>query len=497
MLLPRAKSGRSTVRAKSVIHEPESVRLQKDIELITKRLEYEKRESNYLDERIAMMTHEISLITEKEKEKTSKSSKSSAHQSLKSTLSVLEKKLEFEIIQLDEAKANNKKVRNTIDEYRLERLSYKRSLFSLQEDLLSYSQLAEVKNYEYRKGGEMDQMQRSKISMLRCKSVAEQSKYSERLSQLQGILKEDRMQRSRAFKMMEQDVRSNINRPVEGIEVSRILKGILMRWNLKLREKKKNLDTYTKHIKVVEDAFKQIKQATGIPSVEEIVTAFIKSQEQNYQIYSYMNNLNSEIDTLEDYLNRTKEKIKMMETFKSSGEKNINDLFVNLEQKSSKLDEKLEKKQNEINYLRENFVNVMQGIRKIYNVIQNLPIKPQLNKVFEICWLDEANHENLMNSLGYIEEFINYMIILLAFSKSSDCALISHIPPPQSDKSSDPKFFDIRSFLEEKDLIEDKDPEDQKPLPLSEFKSKVQSYMDRRRNQSEDPKTLSSYLKKP
>ena len=340
----------------------------------------------------------------------------------------------------------------------------------------------------------MDQLQKSKISMLRCKSVAEQSKYSERLSRLQSILKDDRIQRAKVFKTMEQDAKSNVNRPIEGIEVSRILKNIIMRWSSKLREKKKNLDQYTKHIKVVEDAFKQIKQATGIPSVEEIVTAFIKSQEQNYQIYSYMNNLNSEIDTLEDYLNRTKEKIKMMETFKSSGEKNINDLINNLEEKSFKLNEKLEKKQNEINYLRQNFQNVLQGINKIYDVVQNLPIEPQLNKNFEKSWLDEASHENLMNSLGFIEEFINYMIILLAFSNSSDNALISHIPQNPPPKPFDTKSFDILSFLEEKDLIEEKDAEDQKPLPLSDFKSKALHYFDRRRNLSEDPKPLPLHL---
>jgi hypothetical protein len=473
-----------------VIHEPESIRLQKDIERLSHRLEYEKRESNYLDERISMMNHEISQITEKPKT-------SQSQQSLKSTLSMLEKQLRFDMLQLNEAKANNKKIRSTIDEYRLERLSYKRSLHGLQEDLLSCSELAEMKNLEYRKGGEMDQMQKSKISMLRCKSLAEQSKYSERLSQLQSILNEDRMQRSKVFKIMEQEVKSNINRPIEGVEVSRILKNIIARWSAKTRDKKKNLDTYTKHIKVVEDAFKQIKQATGIPSVEEIVTAFIKSQEQNYQIYSYMNNLNSEIDNLDDYLNRTKEKIRMMESFKESGEKNINDLHGKLENNSRKIDEKMEKKQKEINSLRQNFTVVLKKVGEIFNVVQSLPIQPQLNKKFEKNWLNDLNDENLMNSLGYIEEFVNYMIILLSYSNNSGNAFISHIPINtfEDPGSKELKTFDIQSFIEEKDLFDDKDIEDIKnPLPQQEIISKACQALrafDRHRNISEDPRNLS------
>ena len=35
-------------------------------------------------------------------------------------------------------------------------------------------------------------------------------------------------------------------------------------------------------------------------SVEEIVTTFIKAEEQNYSLYNYVNMLNSEIDTIEE-----------------------------------------------------------------------------------------------------------------------------------------------------------------------------------------------------
>jgi len=306
MFLKRAKSGRSSVRSRSVIHEPETTRLQKDIERISQRLEHEKRESNYLDERISMMTHELSLASLNVKSKTVPSS----HQSLKSSLLMLEKKLEFEMIQLNEAKAHNKKIRSTIDDYRLEKLSYKRTLSSLKDDLVNYSLQARVKNLEYRRGGELDQEQRVKISTLRCKSASEQDDFGAELGELYSVLNEEKQERSKVFKIMEQEVKLNINRPIEGIEVSRILKQILSRWSIKTKDKKRALDSYLKYIKVVEDAFKQIKQATGIPSIEEIVTAFIKSQEQNYQIYTYMNNINTEIDTLEDHLKMTKEKIK-------------------------------------------------------------------------------------------------------------------------------------------------------------------------------------------
>jgi len=39
------------------------------------------------------------------------------------------------------------------------------------------------------------------------------------------------------------------------------------------------MDMYTRNVKIIEDAFEQIKESTGIASVDEIVTTFIKAEE--------------------------------------------------------------------------------------------------------------------------------------------------------------------------------------------------------------------------
>lgn len=45
------------------------------------------------------------------------------------------------------------------------------------------------------------------------------------------------------------------------------------------KEKKNLMDMYIRNVNVIEDAFQQIKQQTGISSTEEIVTTFIKAEE--------------------------------------------------------------------------------------------------------------------------------------------------------------------------------------------------------------------------
>lgn len=60
------------------------------------------------------------------------------------------------------------------------------------------------------------------------------------------------------------------------------------------------MDMYIRNVKIIEDAFEQIKEQTGISANQEIVTTFCKSEEQNYSLYNYVNTLNNEIDIIDE-----------------------------------------------------------------------------------------------------------------------------------------------------------------------------------------------------
>ena len=55
-----------------------------------------------------------------------------------------------------------------------------------------------------------------------------------------------------------------------------------------------------KNATIIEQAFQQIKESCGIQEVDEIVTTFIKAEEQNYSLFNFVNLLTQEIDALED-----------------------------------------------------------------------------------------------------------------------------------------------------------------------------------------------------
>ena len=51
---------------------------------------------------------------------------------------------------------------------------------------------------------------------------------------------------------------------------------------------------------MIEEAFEVIKEGSGIKNLDEIVTTFIKSEEQNYSLWNYVNQLGIECDIFEE-----------------------------------------------------------------------------------------------------------------------------------------------------------------------------------------------------
>ena len=99
-----------------------------------------------------------------------------------------------------------------------------------------------------------------------------------------------------------------------------------------------------RNVKVIEDAFDQIKEATGISNIEEIVTTFTKAEEQNYSLYNYVNMLNTETDALEESNKEIKEQIQKILERGELSEKERENLQTSLEQEVTHLESEIERK---------------------------------------------------------------------------------------------------------------------------------------------------------
>ena len=66
------------------------------------------------------------------------------------------------------------------------------------------------------------------------------------------------------------------------------------------QQRKERLETF-------EDAFHQISVTTGISDVDELVKVFIKNEEHNFSLFSYLNEQAGEIERLEDEIQSLQE----------------------------------------------------------------------------------------------------------------------------------------------------------------------------------------------
>merc|ERR1719401_1495069 len=99
---------------------------------------------------------------------------------------------------------------------------------------------------------------------------------------------EDENNRTRGLKADEEE---NFNGPAV---MRRILKLAFLN-----TIQRRHIKQHHKNIEVFEQAFATIKSTTGISDIEEIVKIFIALEQRNFSLLTYVNQLNSEIESFE------------------------------------------------------------------------------------------------------------------------------------------------------------------------------------------------------
>lgn len=92
----------------------------------------------------------------------------------------------------------------------------------------------------------------------------------------------------------------NSNPKPQIIDTHPLLKFRLKRIIAANKQKQRLIEQYKKHMVSIEQAFNQIKEKSNISDIDQITTTFIKSEEQNYSLYTYMDSLNQGIDKLDE-----------------------------------------------------------------------------------------------------------------------------------------------------------------------------------------------------
>jgi coiled-coil domain-containing protein 63/114 len=212
------------------------------------------------------------------------------------------------------------------------------------------------------------------------------------------------------------------------------------------------MDMYVRNVKIIEDAFDQIKEATGISSVEEIVTTFIKAEEQNYSLYNYVNMLNSEIDTIEEQNRSIENQIEKHESLavmsgqeKEKERHRLNTEIEDMLAATKDKDQQVSAMEGHLLHIKD---FVQGAVEKFREANTTFPLMVAKHMHYEPE--TQFNEQNVTMYLAELEEYSSMLITYLAYKNEMPDAAVSALSLDQmveKDKEAGP--LHVRSLPDE------------------------------------------------
>ena len=265
-------------------------------------------------------------------------------------IKLLENHLDKALVKFNDLQSGNKTLRKEIDVWRKQQRNQTRVNRVYQREISAQvEQVKKVNNSTYQ-GQRISEETNNQILALKQKHETDKLNFEDKIQTLQAKLRErdDNEHESQRTKTGAED-KSKDFMTAEFSNPAALLKPRLAKWKANNQEKKSLMDMYIRNVKIIEDAFEQIKEQTGISSVEEIVTTFVKAEEQNYSLYNYVNMLNSDIDMIEEQNKSIEQEIKRHEQLSSMSEAEKATTRVNLQNEIDEMRAKNQGKEAQIN----------------------------------------------------------------------------------------------------------------------------------------------------
>jgi hypothetical protein len=205
-----------------------------------------------------------------------------------------------------------------------------------------------------------------------------------------------------------------------------LLKPRLARWQANNKEKRALMDMYTRNVEVIEHAFSQIEKATGISTVEEIVTTFIKAEEQNYSLFNYVNMLSSDIDLIEEQNKQIGEQIKHHQKLQQMSEAEKEVFTKNLQQEIDDTKKSNAENESQITNIENQMVQIKDSCETMINKFREsqgfkLSVASHMQYDGDLVF----NENNVTLYLSELEEYVSNFITHLAQKDKNPDAPIS------------------------------------------------------------------------
>jgi len=404
---------------------------------------------------------------------------------LKKKIRMLENRLDKALVRYNESLANNRNLRERIENSRRDRVVfdgiYKKLERQLHDKKKDLALVIERSNeaYEFR-----DKAQ-SEMQVLKSQADKKQQDFEEKFHHLGEVIEQERTARDLAAGVVPGDSmgtfgdsehRGNLSIDQEQNIKKKVAKGA---WNI--AKDKAQMHLSSEKVQSYEEAFQQIQKATGIADIDELVTKFVEAEDKNFSLFNFVNELNSEIERLEMMISDTKAEI---EKFKGQGlntdnqrKKILHDLEARLQRTVAKADEYEEKYQTAMKTINQ----LKTGIQSIFT-----RIGCATTSVEEMLGNQGVTESNMMQYLGIIEQRTSQILQSHALNNQADGADagmgLANLRQGGRDGASAPLGVQPPGM---EDLSDEEDSEgeaDERPLTREELKHKTLRGLSKKEN---------------
>lgn len=255
-------------------------------------------------------------------------------------------------------------------------------------------------------------MNQNMMLNLKMKNEEDKSNYYRRLNELNKELKDPRLTKASRLKTEMNAIQN---------DTATILKHRLTKLIINNREKVKLIDNYQRNMKVIDEAFNTIKEATGLTEIEEIQDTFIKGEEQNYNLITYVDVLNQEIDSIVDSNHTMKIKTEALR-MEHAEKKRILAGTPDDEKRSRQVEEYIQSKKKEVKEFQTMLNEVQPDVKEVLTRLANSKFNRQNpHKIQEYQSSGVIlNDANLGEYLSELEDYTNKILIYKGRAKNQE-----------------------------------------------------------------------------
>jgi coiled-coil domain-containing protein 63/114 len=362
-----------------------------------KKIEMERAKISELDQQIVMYQEQIL------DQKTRLGGVNAAqvnNKLIQKQIKVLDNRLDKCLLKYNETVAQNKVLRQQIDEYRRERIVFDVIYKKIERDLHDKKKEMTAIINDSKNAYQARDKSQAEMRNLQSQAEKERSDFEVEFKELGDMIKQQQIMLEQL--RLKQFERTNDENIVAAGSVSEErsneLASSMANWGGVSKDK--NLAPLSQEkIHSYEELLLKVQESTGIYDINEIVNKFMEAEEQNFSLFNYVNDVNSEIERLEHNISSMRNQIEKYKGQDASSNTQRKKTVRDLEDKLTKTDKKAEDYEARYNLAVRTINQLKNGIQSIFTRIGATSAS-----VDEMLGNQGVTESNMMQYLGIIEQ---------------------------------------------------------------------------------------------